>query len=333
MVTMVIGGTGFIGLNIAERLLTEGKTTVLFDRRPLPAAARQYLSHLPGRLVEKTGDVLDTKGLHACLERERVSHLFFGAAVTADPQREARSPRQIIETNLVGMTSTLEAARDAELERVINLSSGAAYGERAHSDAPLDEDMVLDPVGLYPVTKATSERIVRRLAALWSMQLINVRLSPVFGPWEVDSGVRDLLTPQLQATWLALQRRHGVLMFCDRRDWTYSRELARALVALMAQPTLAHEVYNISCGEVSSSADWCARLAEHYSGFSWQVADESNSANISQHGAPERQPMVTERLRDALGWVPHANIDDWFGDWLVWLEIARSYWSQTGRSI
>ena len=41
MVTMVIGGTGFIGLNIAERLLTEGKTTVLFDQRPLPAAARR----------------------------------------------------------------------------------------------------------------------------------------------------------------------------------------------------------------------------------------------------------------------------------------------------
>ena len=43
MVTMVVGGAGFIGLNIAERLLNEEKTVVLFDIRPVsPPVARYF---------------------------------------------------------------------------------------------------------------------------------------------------------------------------------------------------------------------------------------------------------------------------------------------------
>lgn len=330
MVTMVIGGTGFVGLNLAERLLHEGQSVVLFDRRRLPDVVARRFKSLPGRLVEVTGDVLDTESLSSGLRRERVAHIVFGAAVTANAQREAQMPRRIIETNLVGLTSTLEAARDAGVERVVNLSSGAAYGASAHTDEPLAEDTVLDPIELYPVTKATSERIARRLATLWSMDFINVRLSSVFGPWEIDSGVRDLLTPQLQATQLALARRQAVLMFEDQRDWTYSRELARALVALMAQTSLQYDVYNISCGISSSSVEWCQRLAMHFPEFSWCLAESGVTANVRQHAPPVRQPLVTRRLEEALGWTPRADIDAWFADWIDWLEVAPYYWAVPG---
>lgn len=326
MVTMVVGGAGFIGLNIAERLLNEEKTVVLFDIRPVSAPVARYFNALPGRWTEVIGDVLDTVALCHSLRQAHVSHLFFGAAVTAGPQREAQTPRRIIETNLVGLASALEAARDAGLERVINLSSGAAYGETAHGASPLHEDALLEPIGLYPVTKATSERIVRRLAGLWSMNLVNVRLGPVFGPWELDSGVRDLLTPQLQATQLALASREAILMFDDHRDWTYSRDLARALVALMAHSALNHDMYNVSCGVSSSSSAWCEHLAAHFPGFSWRLARDDEEPNVYQHGPPVRQPLATDRLEAALGWIPQADFEAAFADWLEWLDIAPAYW-------
>ena len=57
MVTMVVGGAGFIGLNIAERLLNEEKTVVLFDIRPVSAPVARYFNALPGRWTEVIGDV------------------------------------------------------------------------------------------------------------------------------------------------------------------------------------------------------------------------------------------------------------------------------------
>ncbi len=93
MVTMVVGGAGFIGMNIVERLLIEEKTVVLFDKRPVSAPAAEHFNTLPGRWTEVIGDVLDTVALSHSLRQARVSHLFFGAAVTAGPQREAQTPR------------------------------------------------------------------------------------------------------------------------------------------------------------------------------------------------------------------------------------------------
>ena len=124
--------------------------------------------------------------------------IILGAAITAGPEREASDPETILRVNLLAQTPILIAARSSGVKRIINLSSAAAYGASAFRNVLLDEETPCDPASLYAITKFASEKVAARLAGLWQQEIISVRLSAVFGPWERSNDVRDTPSPQAQ---------------------------------------------------------------------------------------------------------------------------------------
>lgn len=326
MAVLILGGAGFVGLNIAETLLRTGETAVIFDRRPIPAAAKRAFAAHPGACVEVVGDALADGALLSALQEHKVDRMFCAAAVTAGPERDANAPRSILEVNLMAFTAALEAARDAGLARVINVGSTAAYGSTAFGDRLLSEDLPAWPHNLYSTTKFASECITRRLAELWGMDLFSVRLSGVFGPWEVDSGLRDTLSPQMQASLIALRGGEATLRYRDMRDWTYSRDIADALVRLINTKKRPYDVFNISCSTAWSTADWCDMLAGAYPDFSWRLAKEDEEPTVNLHGDSDRQLLVSDRLKEALGWSPDLNPERSFRDFKKWADNFADYW-------
>lgn len=326
MPVLILGGAGFVGLNIAETLIQTGETAIVFDRRPIPPAAKRAFDTHPGTYVEVVGDALEDGKLLSVLKEHEVDRMFCAAAVTAGPERDANAPRSILEVNLMAFTAALEAARDAGLARVINVGSTAAYGATAFGDQPLAEDLPAWPHNLYSTTKFASECITRRLAELWEMDLFSVRLSGVFGPWEVDSGLRDTLSPQMQASLIALKGGEATLRYRDQRDWTYSRDIADALVRLINSKSRPYDVFNISCSAPWSTADWCELLAGAYPDFSWRMAEASEEPTVNLHGDSDRQLLVSDRLKEALRWSPDLNPERSFADFKAWADDYGDYW-------
>ena len=110
MAVLILGGAGFVGLNIAEALLAKGETVVVFDRRPIPAAAKRAFATHPGTAIEVVGDALKDGAILSALTENKVDRMFCAAAITAGPERDANAPRSILEVNLMGFTAALEAA-------------------------------------------------------------------------------------------------------------------------------------------------------------------------------------------------------------------------------
>lgn len=326
MAVLILGGAGFVGLNIAEALLEKGETVVVFDRRPIPPAAKRAFATHPGTVIEVIGDALKDGAILSALKENKVDRMFCAAAITAGPERDANAPRSILEVNLMAFTAALEAARDAGLKRVINVGSTAAYGATAFGDKPLSEDLPAWPHNMYSTTKFASECIIRRLAELWQMDMFSVRLSGVFGPWEVDSGLRDTLSPQMQASLIALNGGEATLRYRDMRDWTYSRDIAEALVRLINSESRPYDVFNISCSDAWSTADWCELLAGGYPDFSWRLAKADEEPTVNLHGDVDRQLLVSARLKEALGWSPDLNPERSFADFKAWADNYGDYW-------
>src|ERR1700730_1279484 len=233
MRVLVFGGNGFVGLNIAAALLARGHVVTLFDRVGLSRAAAREFAGYADRVTAVHGDVTDRQAVEAVIAAGHDA-IILGAAITAGPERDARDPETILRVNLMAQTPIMIAARRSGVRRIINLSSAAAYGTSAFRNMPLDEETPCDPVSLYAITKFASEKVASRLAALWQCEIVSVRLSAVFGPWERRNGVRDTLSPQAQIVAAMQSGRDAILPRPGVRDWIYAPDVADA-VTLMTE--------------------------------------------------------------------------------------------------
>ena len=130
----------------------------------------------------------------------------------------------------------------------------------------------------------------------------------------------------MQASLIALKGGEATLRYRDMRDWTYSRDIADALVRLINSESRPYDVFNISCSDAWSTADWCTLLAGGYPDFSWRLAKPEEEPTVNQHGDTDRQLLVSARLKEALGWSPDLNPERSFADFKKWADTYGDYW-------
>jgi UDP-glucose 4-epimerase len=322
MTAVIFGGAGFVGINLAEHLLARGHDVTLFDRREPQAAARAAFARLPGRLSIITGDVTDKGAVSAAIPAG-ADAVFLGAAVTAGPERDASDPAGVLQVNLVAQVGMIEAAREAGVRRVVNLSSAAAYGLAGGRVGLLEEDTPVDPTALYPITKWASERIGARIAALWGLSFVSARLSGVFGPWEHLTGVRDTPSPHFQVIRALRAGRPALLPREGLRDWVYARDVAAALAMLAEAPALPRPVYNVTGGRPWSVLAFGQGVAAHLGGVC-RLAETGEEANIDLFGPHDRAPMSGRAIADDLGWTPRFGMKDAVADLAGWLAAEET---------
>lgn len=319
---LVIGGAGFVGLNIVEAALARGEDVVCFDRRPPQDAALRAFATLPGRLDVATGDVRDEGDLARAFAA-RPERMVYGAALTAGPDRDAATPDLILEVNLVGLAKALKAARAAGVRRSVNLGSVAAFGDAVYETDILAEDTPQPrPATLYALTKSSGETLCRRLAELWGADIRGVRLSSVFGPWEHDTGVRDTLSPQYQMALAARDGAPALLSAPGDRDWVYARDVASGVLALLDAAAPRHELYQIGPGRRFTLLDWGARLARRRPGFAPRLAAPGEAPTVHVFPPRDRGMLDIGLMRDDLGWEPRFGCAESADDYLDWLDRA-----------
>lgn len=294
MRVVVFGGSGFVGLNVAEHLLAAGDDVVLFDRAAPPRAALEAFAQSPGRLDVATADINDRAAVVDALRG--AERCVYGATITSDAARETEAARSVVEVNLIGLLTVLEAAQAAGVARVVNLSSGAAYGDAAFDAPPLDEARnPADPKTLYALTKFAGERLGLRLSTLWGLDVRSVRLSSVFGPWERGTGVRDTLSPPFQVMRAALAGEPVRFERSDVRDWVYAPDVAAAVEALLKHPEPAFGLYNLGPPWTWDVVAWAEALRPWFPEIRPEI--DPAAPTIRSHAARSRSAFATERLR------------------------------------
>ena len=243
MNVLVTGASGFLGINVLERLLAQGHRVTALSADALPELAYAALA---GKPEEVKGDVGDGELLERLLHNGAFDAVLAGAAITAGPERQREAPAEIIEVNLAAVARLAALAAKHGVQRIVALSSSAAMGERLFGERPVREEDAPQPATLYGITKAAIELLV---AAAPGLRV--ARVAAVFGPWERATGVRDFMSPPFQLARAAAQRR-GVapLPAGGARDWVYAPYAASVLEWLLTVPRTEHRLYNVGSGYV-----------------------------------------------------------------------------------
>lgn len=176
MDTLVTGGTGFIGANVARELAAAGATVRVLAR---PGGDRRALAGVKVEIVE--GDLLDRASVRRALGGVRsVYH------VAADYRLWTPDPARLYRTNVDGTRVVLEAAGEAGVTRVVHTSSVGAVGI-PEDGRPGTEDTpvtLADMVGHYKRSKFLAEQVALEFARR-GLPVVIVNPSAPIGPWDV----------------------------------------------------------------------------------------------------------------------------------------------------
>jgi len=319
MRVLIAGGQGFVGLNVAEQLLSQGKTVALFGPDSAPSAFKEALRALPGELIIMEGDVSRADELEHGLTHFKPDRVVNAAAITAGLDRETSDARRIFEVNLFGTIEILEACIRHQVPRLVQLGTGSVFGLQGRSSDWLDEESSpATPESLYGISKFAAERTCVRYAIKRGLDVTTLRLGTVFGRWEYNTGVRDTLSIPLQLLKAAHAGEPAVLLRECADDWVYSVDIANGVLAALNLDCKARPLYHLSAGRRWDIASWCQMMATAFPGFVYQLVDDPIRCTIGRNASPRRSPMNIERIQTDFGYQPEFLPEAAFHDFIRW---------------
>lgn len=185
--SLVIGGAGFIGSHLVDRLVERGPVTVYDDLSVgRPSFIADHLAE--GRAELREADVLDLDGLCRAVEgHDLVAHL----AANPEARWGLERTRLDLEQGTIATYNVLEAMRRGGVRRLIFASSGTVYGETPRRCT--EEDLGALPISLYGASKLAGESLVSAFVECFDLQAWIYRFGNVVGPRGTHGAALDFL--------------------------------------------------------------------------------------------------------------------------------------------
>ena len=234
---LVTGVAGFIGSNLAVRLLERGDSVIGIDclndyyQLSLKQDCLARVAAAGGdRFAFHKVDFADMAALDGALDGagfDRIVHLGAQAGV----RYSLENPQAYVASNLAGHVNLLEIARHRRVAHMVYASSSSVYGGNAKLPFAV-EDRVDHPVSLYAATKRADELMSETYAHLFRLPLTGLRFFTVYGPW----GRPDMMMWKFTRAILAGQ---PITVFNNGdmyRDFTYVDDIVSGIIACLDCP-------------------------------------------------------------------------------------------------
>ena len=300
---IVTGGLGFIGSHLVERLIKDNEVTIIDNKS---TGKLENIAHLTSenlRVIE--GDITT---LDLAMVFEGYDYVLHQAALPSVP-RSVTDPLASHEANITGTLRVLIAAKDADIQKVVYASSSSVYGDTP--ELPKREDMPVNPLSPYAVTKAAGEFYCTVFCEIYGLPTVSLRYFNVFGPRQDPQSQYAAVIPKFIT---AILSHSSPVIYGDgqqSRDFTFVRHVVDAnILACESQQTGA---FNIACGRRVTINELVTRI------------NELTGKNVEAEHAAPRPGDIKHSLADiskarSFGYNPHGNFKDELEETVRWFE-------------
>ncbi|MBM4148903.1 MAG: NAD-dependent epimerase/dehydratase family protein [Lentisphaerae bacterium] len=295
---LVTGGAGFIGSNLAERLVREGAAVRVLD--DFSTGRDENLRGWSGRADVIRGSILDRDLLAAAVAGvDWVFHLAAWPSVEAS----VRDPEGSAEVNTGGTMAVLAAAEKAKVRGLVFSSTCAVYGNS--TAFPLGEEVAPDPLSPYAIQKLAGEHYCGFHARTRGLRAFILRYFNVYGPRQDPGSSYGAAIPRFVT---AMAKGRQPTIFGDglqTRDFVFVGDVVDANVRCMdAGDGAIGTAMNIASGVSCSVLDLAGAIAG------------MTGVDLRPEMAPARKGEVRDSLGDAskagrlIGWTAKTGLKD-----------------------
>jgi len=301
---LITGGLGFIGSNLAIRLVREGARVSICDARIEGYGANDAnIREIRDDVEVQVADVRDDNVMgHLVAGKDVVFHL----AAQVSHVMSLSNPFPDIDINIKGTAAVLEACRRRNPGAVVVRSgTRGQYGPAVA--LPVSEDAPSDPRGLYEISQLTAEMICRAYTRIHGIRTVPLRLTNVYGPRaqmkHSQFGVVNWFVR------LALEGRPIPIFGTGKilRDFLYVDDCVEALVRAAREPRAVGEILNVGNDRASTFLEVAKTLQEILPGASIEFTDFTPERKAQEPG-----DFVSDitKIRRLLAWEPRVGLRD-----------------------
>ncbi|MBK8019087.1 MAG: GDP-mannose 4,6-dehydratase [Betaproteobacteria bacterium] len=300
---LVTGGAGFIPSHLVDLLVASGAHVVVLD--DMSAGKPDNLADVKNDIEMVVGSVADAELVDGLVKGCR---LVFNFAANADVPRSVKFPSVDFFTNAVGAFNVYDSCRRHGVERVLQASTAAVYGEPEYT--PMDERHPLRPISPYGASKLAAESMGLAWNHTYGLPFTAIRIFNTYGPRQPRYVIYDLFR-KIQKDSSRLE----VLGTGEQvRDYCYVADTATAFFNLAQNPDAVGGVYNIAGGHPVSIRQLVALILEtlqlkdtevYYTGQSWPGDINRLVAGLEKIRLAGFEPTVDlkEGLRRFAAWI------------------------------
>jgi UDP-glucose 4-epimerase len=298
---LITGGLGFIGSNLARRLVDMGNEVVIVDSLiPNHGGNRFNIMGYEDRLTVNISDVRDQ---HSMEHLVRGSDLLFNLAGQTSHMDSMADPMSDLEINCRAQLSILEVCRHHNPDiKVVFASTRQIYGKQ--DNFPISEESVLRPVDVNGINKMAGEWYHILYNNVYGIRACSLRLTNTIGP---RMRVKDARQTFL-GIWirLILQGEPIEVWGGDQlRDFTYVDDCVDALLLSAAMEEANGKIYNLGGTEIISLKDLARLVVEVNGSGDHRVVpfpEDRKKIDIGDYYSDD------SRIRAELGWVPRVSV-------------------------
>jgi UDP-glucose 4-epimerase len=305
---IVLGGGGFLGLNLCRRLFAAGHRVRAFGRRCLFPEALNGIEWYQG-------DFCDPTALAAAVETYEI---IFHLVHTTTPYSANLDMAMDLQQNVAASLALFDVTRVLEARRIVFISTGGTvYG--SPEQIPTPETAPTDPITAYGISKLANLALYERL---YGLQYRILRVANPFGPFQVPIKNQGIIAMLISRAING----ETIEIWGDgsaTRDYIFVDDVTDALEAAMLDQSDAR-IFNIGSGQGRSLLeiiDAVERLMNIKLNIAWKRA---RSVDVP------KSILAIDRARDVLKWAPVTSFDTGLKNTLDWWKSRRVFDVSTG---
>lgn len=312
---LVTGGLGFIGSHFIRLVLRERPELNIVNLDAItyagnPANLRDVDSDPRYRFIR--GDICDAAAVGDALANPVDAIVNFAAETHVD--RSIVAPEAFLRTDVLGTQVLLEAVREHQVPRFLQVSTDEVYGDIPHGES-IETDP-LRPRSPYAASKAGGDLLALAYHVTYETPVVLTRGSNTYGPNQYPEKVVPLFVTNLIDDQPVPVYGDGMQI----RDWLHVDDHARAILCALESGTVG-SVYNVSAQSPLTNLELTRALVGHCG-----RAMGTHVEHVTDRPGHDRRYAINSDKLRALGWKPRIPFDEGITATVNWYRTNESWW-------
>jgi len=315
---LVTGGCGFIGSNFIRYVLEHYQPEMITNLDALTYAGSlestaDFLPEFGDRYEFVRSDITDFGRVDEVLS----NHSYFAVvnfAAESHVDRSIATPENFIQTNIVGASNLLDAARRHGVKRFVQVSTDEVYGSLGENGR-FSELSPINPSSPYSASKAAADLLVLAAHKTYGQDVVVTRCSNNYGPYQFPEKL-------LPVAILRALAGDPVPVYGDGlnvRDWIHVEDHCAAIFDVLMQGR-AGEIYNVGADSERTNLEIVRAILAHLG-----RSEELINFVVDRPGHDRRYAIDSTKVRAEIGWKPLHNLERGLAETIEWYRQNESW--------